>query len=72
VPQNDLVRVRAEDLEPGRRVRLDRKRGLQCVISVSLERSNAGVTCIVDTEAGAYVCAPTDLLDAEDDGEVWV
>jgi hypothetical protein len=69
VPQNDLVRVRAEDLEPGRRVRLDRKRGLQCVISAAHDPATG--TFIVDTEAGAYVCAPTDLLDAEDDGEVW-
>ena len=68
MPRNDLVRVRAEDLEPGRRVRLDRKRGLQCVISLSQDEHG---TFTVDTEAGAYVCARTDLIDAEDDGEVW-
>jgi hypothetical protein len=67
MPRSELVRVRAEDLEPGRRVRLPRTRGLALVVSVNIDEHG---TCLVDTEEGVYPCAPRDLIDVEDDGEV--
>jgi hypothetical protein len=60
----ELVRVRAIDLEPGRRVRLPRTRELVVVIDVTTDEFR---TCLVDTENGVYPCAPHTLLDAEDD-----
>lgn len=59
----ELVRVRAEDLEPGRRVRLPQTRRLSAVISVE---AVDWVRCAVSTEEGVIVVGRKSFLDAED------
>lgn len=66
MPRCELVRVRAEDLDPGRRVRLPRSRSLTIVVSVE---AVDWTRCAVSTEDGVHVCKRTSLIDAEDDGE---
>lgn len=61
---SNLVRVRACDLEPGRRVRLPRRRNLQMVVDVTHDEHG---TCLVQTDEGVYPCNNHTLIDAEDD-----
>lgn len=66
MPRSELVRVRAEDLEPGRRVRLP---GTSCVAEVVsvIVPTDGERRCIVDTDAGVWVGQPSRLIDAEDE-----
>lgn len=67
MPRSDLVHVFARDLEPGRRVRLSCAKGLVSVVDVTEDDE----LCVINTDRGAYVCGPLDLIDAEDsDSEV--
>lgn len=62
--RGELVRVRAEELEPGRRVRLERRRDLSEVVAVNI---NDDGVCMIDVDDGStYVCDPKALLDVED------
>jgi hypothetical protein len=63
--------VRVSELEPGQRVRMPRmsRTRLQTVVGVHKEDSGA---VVVNTDMGAYVCEPTDSVDAEVNGEVWL
>lgn len=65
--RNELVRVRASDLEPGQRVRFPRTRRLVVVIDVTAEDDGS---CNIDTEDGVFQCRVSSLIDAEDSGEV--
>jgi dienelactone hydrolase len=64
---SELVRVRAEDLEPGRRVRMPCTIVLSEVVGV---RTTIEGMCVADTELGAYVCDPRCLVDTEDSEDV--
>lgn len=64
--RGELVRVRADDLEPGRRVRLPRRRGLVVVLDVTEDEFG---TYLINTEHGVYSCERYTLIDAEDAGE---
>jgi hypothetical protein len=56
--------VRARDLEPGRRVRLPRRRDLCVVVDVSQDEYG---TCLVTTDVGVCPCNLNTLFDAEDE-----
>lgn len=66
MPRSELVRVRAEDLEPGRRVKLPHTRSRELAEVVYVTHNEAG-SCILDTDLGVYVCSPKQLIDAEDE-----
>lgn len=70
--RSELALVRVPDLEPGQRVRMPRQRPLQTVVDVHSEETDAGRVFILNTDVGAYVCEPTDLIDTEVNGEVWL
>lgn len=67
MPRCELVRMRAEDIDEGRRVRLPKAKHLSIVTGVE---SVDWVRCAVSTEDGVHVCKRSALLDVEDDGEV--
>lgn len=66
--RSELVAVRAADLEPGRRALFPRAETLATVVAVDTD--GHGVIH-VHTDLGVYLCAPNDLIDAEEISEVW-
>lgn len=65
---SELIAVRASDLEPGRRIKVPRARGLAQVIEATADTASGRFT--VYTDHGPYICGPHDLIDAEDVSEV--